>query len=88
MVVLAELCMVDAPASGHAEVEDHRVVAVGMDQAVFGAAPKPGDSGTRQPLAEVLGKRTSQVRPPHLDPRDPPAIQHALETAYGRFDFR
>ena len=33
---------IDPPAPRHAEVEDHRVAAVGVDQAIFGAPAKPG----------------------------------------------
>jgi hypothetical protein len=35
----ADLVRIDPPAAGHAEVEDQRVAAVGVDQAVFGARP-------------------------------------------------
>ncbi len=38
VVVLVGRGRIDAPAPAHAEVEHQRAVAVGMDQAVFGAA--------------------------------------------------
>ena len=87
MIVLAQFGMVDAPASRHPEMEDHRVVTVGMNQPIFRATAEAGDLCPGQPLSEILGKGSTQVRPAHLDPSDPPAVQHALEAAHGRFDF-
>ena len=45
---------IDPPVAGHAEVKDERVAAIGIDQAIFRAAAKPGHPGAGQPLAEVL----------------------------------
>ena len=53
MIVLADLGRVDPPAARHAEMEDQRVAAVGVDQPIFRAAAKPGDPRAGQPLAEV-----------------------------------
>ena len=53
MVVLADLGRIDAPVARHAEMEDQRVAAIGIDQPVFGPAPKAGDPRAGQPLAEI-----------------------------------
>ena len=44
---------IDPPAPRHAEVEDQRVAAVGVDQPIFGAPAEPGDPRPGQPLAKV-----------------------------------
>ena len=87
MIMLPKLGMIDPPATRHAEVEDHRIVAVGMDQPVFRAPSKAGDFCTSQPLAEVLGKGSAQVRSTRFDARDPSTLQHPLKPADGRFNF-
>ena len=87
MIVLSQLRMIDPPASGHAKVEDHRVVAVGVDQSIFRPAAEPGHFRPRQPLAEVLGKGSAQVGPASLDARDPSTLENALKASDGRFDF-
>ena len=56
MVVLFLAIMIDPPAPGHAKVEDQRIAAVGMDEAVFGSAAEAGDLCPGEPLAEVDGK--------------------------------
>ena len=70
MVMLAELVGIDPPGARHAEVEDHRVAAVGVDQAVFGAPAERGDPCTRQPLAKIDRKGPAQVGAARLDAAD------------------
>ena len=53
---------IDPPASRHAEMEDHRVAAVGLDQPIFGAPAEPGDARAGQPLAQVRRERPAQIR--------------------------
>jgi hypothetical protein len=79
--------MIDAPTPGHAEVEDHRIVPVGMDQPVLGSSTESSHSGARQPLPEILGKGSPQIRPPSLHARDPAAEQHLFKAFDGGFDF-
>src|SRR3546814_1576105 len=61
MIVLARLAALGAPAARHAEVKDHMVVAVGRDDAIFGAARQRRDRGAGQPLREVGGKGSAQI---------------------------
>jgi hypothetical protein len=79
--------MVDPPATGHAEVEDHRVVSIRMDQAVFRPASKPDHLGSRQPLTEILWKGPAQVCPPRFDPLDAAALKHMGQATDGGLDF-
>ena len=87
MVVLLELRMIDPPAPRHAEVEDHRVVAIRVDETVFRPPAEARDLRPGQPLAKVLRKRPPQIRAPRFDTCDPPALQHPLKAADGGFDF-
>ncbi len=87
MVVLPEARMVDSPTARHSEVEDHRVVAVGVDQPVFRAAAEARHPGARQALAEILRERASQVRPPGFDARDSPAFENSGEATDRCLDF-
>ena len=87
MIVLAELGRIDPPAARHAEVEDHRVAAVGVDQPIFGAAAEPGHPRAGQPLAEVGRERPAQVGAARLDARDAAGPEHVLQPADGGFDF-
>ena len=54
----------------HAEVEDHGVAAVGVDQPIFGAAAQRRDPRAGQPLAEIGRKRPPQILAARLDPGD------------------
>ena len=65
--MLAELARVDPPVARHAEVEDHRVAAVGVDQPIFGAAAEAGHPRAGQPLAEVDREGPAQVGAARLD---------------------
>ena len=56
MVMLARFAPFGAPAPRHAEMEDHMVVAVGRDDAIFGAPREMGDRRPGQPLRKVGGK--------------------------------
>src|SRR3546814_6546945 len=49
MIVLARLAALGAPAARHAEVKDNMVVAVGRDDAIFGAGRQRRDRGAGQP---------------------------------------
>ena len=87
MVVLERFGRIDPPVAGHPEVEHEAVAAIGIDHTIFGTAMEADDASARQPLTEVVGKRTPQVRPPRLDSRNPPALQHMGKAADGRLDF-
>ena len=87
MVVLPDLVRVHPPLPRHAEMEHKRIAAIGADQAIFGAASKPSDPRTRQPLPEIHRKRPPEVRAPSFDPSDPPSNEDPLEPANGRLDF-
>ncbi len=87
MVVLEGFGGVDAPVPRHAEVEDQGVAAIGVDQAIFGAAPEARHPGTRQPLAKIERKRMAQIGPPRLDVADAMAEQDSLQPANGGLDF-
>ena len=56
VIVLFELRMIDPPAPRHAEVEDHRVVAIRVNQPIFGAAAEAGHPCARPALAQVFRK--------------------------------
>src|SRR4030095_4657509 len=79
--------MIDAPAARHAEMEDHRVGAVGVNQPIFGAAAEVRDGGARQPLAKVLGKGPTQIGSPHFDARDSVSLEDALKPTNRGFEF-
>jgi hypothetical protein len=79
--------MIDAPAARHSEMEDHRVVTIGVDQAVFGASSEPGDLGSGKPLTEILRKGIAQICATRLNARDPAAIEDAFQSADGGLDF-
>ena len=51
VIVLSQFMGVDPPGARHAQVEHHRVAAVGVDQAIFGTARKRRDERARQTLA-------------------------------------
>jgi demethylmenaquinone methyltransferase / 2-methoxy-6-polyprenyl-1,4-benzoquinol methylase len=88
MVVLLDRRMIDPPAARHAEMEDHGVIAVGVDQSVFGAPPKNSHRRACEPLAEVLWERSTQIGSPGFEARYPPALEHLFKTADSGFNFR
>ena len=53
---------IDPPAPRHAEMEDQRVAAIGVDQPIFGAPPQPGHARAGQPLAQVRRERRGADR--------------------------
>src|SRR3546814_13974363 len=61
MVVLSGFAPFGAPAPRHAEVEDHMIVAIGRDDAIFGAARQRRHRRAGQPLREIGGKGPAQV---------------------------
>ena len=87
MIVLADLVGIDSPAPAHAEVEDHGLPPVHMDQPVLGAAREAGDPRAGQHLHEVWRERAAQVRAAGLDTRDDLAIKDMGKAADGGFDF-
>ena len=87
LVVGAGLGRVDPPAAGHAEVEHHCLVAVGVDEAILGAAAHRGHPRAGQRLDEIGWERAAKVCAVDRDPRDPLAFEVAGEAANGGFDF-
>ena len=87
MVMRADLVGVDPPPPRHAEVKDQRIPAIGRDQPIFRAPPKPGDPRAGQPLAKIERHRAAQIGAPRLDPNEPPPFEDAGQPANGRFDF-
>ena len=63
------------------------IAAVGVDEAVFGAAAEAGDACSREPLTQILRKGAAQVGAAGFDAGDAPALEHAREAADGRLDF-
>src|SRR3546814_6182065 len=59
--MLARLAALGAPAPRHAEVEHHMIVAIGRDDAIFGAARQVDYRRAGQPLRELGGKGAGQV---------------------------
>ena len=87
VIVLFQRRVIDAPGPRHAEVKNHRVIAVGMNQAIFGAPTEAGDLCTSQALSKVFRKRAPKIGPARLNARDPPAFEHPLEAADSGLDF-
>ena len=85
--MLLEPCMIDAPAPRHAQMKDHRIAAIGVNQPVFRAAAKPRHHCSGQPLPEVLWKGAPEVGAARFDPNDAPTFQHMLKAANGGLDF-
>jgi demethylmenaquinone methyltransferase / 2-methoxy-6-polyprenyl-1,4-benzoquinol methylase len=87
MVVLADLAWVEHHPPGHAEVENHAVLPVGVENRIFGPAvdahhPRPG-----QPLAQIDREGPSQVGPAHVHPGEPLPDQHPRHAAGNSFNF-
>ena len=68
-------------------MEDHRVAAVRVDQAVLGAPTQVGDRRSGQALPEIRRKGSPEVGPPCFDARDSAAFQDSLKTTNRGFDF-
>ena len=87
VIVLAEALGIDPPAAAHTEVEDDGLLAVGMEQAVLGAAAEPDHPRAGEALDESVRKRKAHVRPVERDALEPLAFEIAGEAAHGGFDF-
>ncbi len=68
-------------------MENKRVTTVGVDQSIFRASAKRGDSRASQPLPEIVGQGAAQVGPARLDRDDAPAVEHMGKAAHGGLDF-
>jgi hypothetical protein len=88
MVVREQFVRIDSPAPRHAEMEDHRVTAIGLNQPIFGASAEPGDGRSGHPLGKIGRERPPEVAAMRDDARQPLALEDGLEAANGRFDFR
>ena len=69
-------------------MEDDRIVAVGIDQSILGAAAEAGDCSSSQPLAQVVWERAAEVSPASLDPHDAPPLEDMFKASDGCLDFR
>lgn len=87
VVVLFDYIRIEPPPARHAEVKDHRVAAISIDQAIFRAAPKPGNHGSCHPLPEISRDWTAQIGTSGFHRYKPLPKQGRLKTAHGRFDF-
>src|SRR3546814_13652736 len=63
------------------------IVAVGRNDAIFGAARQGRDRRTGQALRKVGGKGAAQVGTKGRDRRQPLPLEEGGETAHGGFDF-
>lgn len=87
VIVRVRQAWIDSPFSGHPEVEDQRVSAIGVDQSEFPAAPERCDPGPGQPLAESGGKGAAEIAPPQLNTCNTLSEQHLFEPTDRCFDF-
>ena len=87
MVVYPDLTRIHAPATRHAEVKDHAIAAVGLDDAVFRAPRQTGYARAGHPLAKIDGDRTTQVGAADIDAHQDRAEQGRLQPADSCFDF-
>ena len=68
-------------------MEDQRIAAIRLDQAIFGAAAKPGYARAGEALAQICWDRAAQVCSPWFDPGQYFVLQHGGYPAHGRLDF-
>lgn len=87
MVMLVVITRIDPPASAHAQMEDHRLPAIDIDQAVFRASIKTSNRGSCHHLYKLWRERAAQIRTVQLDPRNPLTQHKALKAADGGFNF-
>jgi hypothetical protein len=87
MVVLVRRLRIDPPAPAHAEVEDQRMIAIGVDQPVFRAAREARDSRPGQRLHQAGGKGSAHVGAVDAHADDPLALEEPGQPAHGGFDF-
>ena len=65
MIVLVRCFGIDPPAPAHAEMEHHRMVTVGMEDAVFRAARQGRDGRPGQRLHQIGREGAPHVGPVH-----------------------
>jgi hypothetical protein len=87
VVMHPDFACIDPPASRHAEVKDHAVTAISLDNPVFGATRKSHHPRTCHPLAQINRDRATQIGPPHINARQDSAEQGRLQPAHSSFDF-
>ena len=87
MIVLLDGLGLDPPAARHAEVEDHRLAAIGVDQAIFGAAAQRRDFRSGHRLDQAGWERAAQVRAIDRHAGDSLPLKVARQAAHGGFDF-
>ncbi len=87
MVVRQQLARIEPPAPRHAEVEDHRLIAIGCDQPIFGASAQTGDRRSGHHLTKVGRERPAQVATSRFDGRDPRTFEDGAQASDGRLDF-
>ena len=87
MIVLAQLLRLDPPAARHAEVEHHRLAAIGMNQAVLGSAGQASNRSASQNLDQFGREWTAQPGPAGGYPVQALAIEIAREASHGGFNF-
>ncbi|GAA3718941.1 hypothetical protein GCM10022268_29000 [Sphingomonas cynarae] len=78
---------INPPAPRHTQMEDHRIAAIGVDHAVFGAATQSGDDRPLHPLTQIDGDRLAQISAARLDQRQALAVENGGQPANGGFDF-
>ncbi len=87
MIVLVRCFGIDPPAPAHAEMEHHRMVTVGMEDAVFRAARQARDGRPGQRLHQIGREGAPHVGPVHPHAGDPLALEKSGKPADGGFDF-
>ena len=87
VIVREQFARIDSPAPRHAEMEDERIAAIGIDQPVFGPTAQVRHGRARHALAQVDRDRFAQVGAARLDRGQALALQHGLQPAHGGFDF-
>jgi hypothetical protein len=76
MVVQADLRRIDPPSARHSKVEDQRITATGVDQAVLCSPSKTRNYGARQALPQIGRECAPKVRSPHLNGNQPTSFKH------------
>src|SRR5690606_34240420 len=74
--------------SGHAEMSDHHVAALDIDQKILGAAPERHDLAAGQRFGEGRRKGKTQVRAAQFRAADTRSLHDGRKTALDRFHFR
>ena len=71
----------------HAEMDNQRIAAIGLHQAIFGAPVQPGNDSPGQSLAQRLRQRPAQIGPIGNDTGEALAFPHWGQAAHHGFDF-